>query len=647
MNIAVYFRSLFYVLFFLFAFACGGFLYLLHHKPIDFSILERYDTGAPTIVLDDEGVEWTRFQLEKREPITLQHMPPHLIHAFIAAEDWTFFEHAGISWRGIFRSFLVNLYHGRYVQGASTITQQLVKLLFFDAKKTMTRKIKEQLCALLVERQYTKEQILQTYLNHVYFGCGIYGVQAAAQKFWGIDAAQLSVAQAALLASVVRSPAQYCPLICPLSAQKRRTVILRNMRHLGYIDQQAYETARVQELALCMRENEGVLAPHLKETLRVYLEELFGKEQVYRGGLVVKTTLNQEAQHVAQRVFCTSITELKKTLLPDIDGSLISIDTKTGAIKALIGGYDFTASQFNRVLQARRQIGSVIKPLIYAAALERGKRFDDTELDEPLEITLTDGQIWRPNNFDLSFDGCMTLASALYRSVNTIAIKTLMAIGYERVIELARKCHMTGQFNAYPSLALGCVNGTLQEIAGMFNIFANDGVYVAPYYISWIKDRWGTKLYNEQSSRSPHALEPVLTPRVSGQVSKVLMLGLKRVRQYYPQAWVDCEAISKTGTTNDCRTCWYVGSTPQLTTAVYIGCDDNRSMGKNIFPLRTAFPIWMGFNRQVPCAQKKFSYDPSLTEIMINEKTGRETRPVLRSLGEVGSEDPEAIAIFV
>ncbi len=646
MNIALYVRSFLLFFFFFIAFAFGGFFYLLHHKPIDFSILERYDSGTPTILLDDEGVEWARFQLEKREPITLQQMPPHLINAFIAAEDWSFFEHGGISWRGIIRSLLVNLYHGRYVQGASTITQQLVKLLFFDSKKTMARKVKEQLCAVLVERQYTKEQILQTYLNHVYFGCGMYGVQAASQRFWGKDAAQLTVAQAALLASIVRSPAQYCPLICPFSAQKRRNVILRSMYRLGYIDQRSYEQAKAQELSLAARDKDA-LAPHLKETLRLFLEELVGKEQLYGGGLVIKTTLNQEAQRLAQCEFREHLTKLKKTVLSDIDGSLISIDVQTGAIKALIGGYDFNASQFNRALQARRQIGSVFKPLIYAAALEKGTSFIDTELDAPLDMQMPDGSIWSPNNFDLEFDGRVTLAYALYRSINTVAIKTLLAVGYEPVIELARKCHLSGQCNPYPSLALGCVNGTLQEVAGMFNVFANDGEYVAPHYISWIKDRWGTKIHKEQCLTA--ASERVLPPRISGQVSKVLMLGLKRVRQWFPQEWIESEAISKTGTTNDCRTCWYVGSTPSLTTAVYIGCDDNRSMGKNVFPLRTAFPIWMGFNRQLQAAQKKgqrasmisnqqqFSYDPSLTELIVNEKSGRSTR----------SDDPESIAVFV
>lgn len=614
------------------AFSFGALFYVLQNKCIDFSVLERYDPGSPSILLDEDGKEWGRFQLEKREPILVSQMPHHLIQAFIAAEDWYFFTHHGISWRGIVRSLLVNIYSGRIVQGASTITQQLVKLLFFDAKKTLGRKIKEQMCAVLAERQFTKEQILQTYLNHVYFGCGIYGVEAASQKFWGKQAQDLTVDEAAVLAGIVRSPAHYCPLLCPLSAQKRRNSVLRKMAHLSFIDKLTYEQATQKSITVNEPEFNS-LAPHLKESIRLFLEDLVGKEKLYSGGLTIKTTMSQAVQRQAEQAFSKQIAILKKKLLPDIDGSLISLDVKTGAIRALIGGYDFSSSKFNRALQAKRQIGSVLKPVIYAVALQQGGTFADIEYDEPLEMTMSNGQIWAPKNFNLSFDGRVSLAYALYHSSNIVAIKTLLQVGYEPVIALAKKCRIAGPFKAYPSLALGCVDGTLQDIAGMFNVFANSGVYVAPYYISWVKDKWGTKLYRARLER-----ERVLSPRITGQVAKVLMLALKRVRQWLPQKWVDSEAISKTGTTNDCRTCWYVGSTPTLTTAVYIGCDDNRSLGKHIYPLRTSFPIWMGLNRELKFPQKKFSFDPSLKELLIHEKTGKRMHK---------AKDPNAITIFV
>lgn len=202
----------------------GALFFIMQHCWIDFTALEQHSSGKPTILLDDAGNEWARFQHDRREPICYDQMPEHLINAFIAAEDWNFFHHMGLSWKGILRSIVVNLYHGRRVQGASTITQQLVKLVLFDSQKTFSRKIKEQLCALYIERHYTKKQILETYLNHVYFGCGIYGVEAASQRFWAKKAQDISVDEAATLAAIVCSPGRYCPLINPLSAEKEETL---------------------------------------------------------------------------------------------------------------------------------------------------------------------------------------------------------------------------------------------------------------------------------------------------------------------------------------------------------------------------------------------------------------------------------------
>jgi len=609
-------RYLFYFGVVLLTFILGAIFFICSHHWIDFSILEHYNPGRPSIVLDDEGKEWARFQLDRREPIPLERMPAHLIQAFIAAEDWNFFKHRGISYKGIIRSTLVNLYHGRKVQGASTITQQLVKLLFFDSQKTFSRKLKEQLYALLVEQQFTKEQILEAYLNHVYFGCGIYGVQAAAQRFWGTQVGELSVDQAASLAAVIRNPAQYCPLLCPLSCERRRNVILYNMMKLGFITEDEYNERKAVALQVNEEKEKG-LAPHLKEALRQFLEDLVGKATLYTGGLTIQTTLNQQAQEHAEHVFNEQCAKLQQKFTNDVDGGLIAIDVKTGGINALVGGVDFVRSKFNRALQARRQLGSVFKPLVYAAAIEAGRNFTETEIDEPIEI-VQDNKHWSPNNYNMKFNGEVTLAYALSHSNNIVTIKTLLNIGVEKVIALAQKCHLQGPFYPYPSLALGCIDATLKEAAGMFNVFANNGVYVEPHSIKWVKSRWGTKIWKHSPVK-----ERVLASHVSDQVANVLELGLQRVRKWFANEWIDSQAISKTGTTNDSRTCWYLGSTPDITTAVYIGCDDNRSLGKNVYPLRTAFPIWLKFNRAVPAATKTFSYDPSLREVVINENTGK------------------------
>ena len=598
-----------------FAFCLGAFFFIVQNKCIDFSALDLYQTNRPSIVLDADGNEWTRFQLDRREPISYDQIPKPLVQAFIAAEDWKFFHHHGLSIKGIIRSLLVNMYHGRKVQGASTITQQLVRLLFFDAKKTFIRKFKEQMYAILVEQQYTKEQIMQAYLNHAYFGCGIYGVEAASQRFWGKHAIDLSLDECATLAGIVQLPEGYCPLMYPLSAQKRRNIVLNNMHKLGFITTQEYQQAKAT--TVCVKKyNDDVQAAYFKDAIRGFLEPIVGKEALYCGGLVIQSTMSRYEQRVAERVFQEQCKNMRATICKDIDGAVLVMDSKSGAIKAMVGGYDYGSSKFNRALQAKRQLGSVFKPIVYAAAIQAGFSFADTEVDEPIEMTLG-SQLWSPHNWDHRFLGRITLASALSRSNNIVAIKMFLKVGAESIIELAKKCHIEGVMHPYPSLALGCVDVTVKEAIGAFNIFANNGVYVEPHYIEWVKDRWGTKIWYHIPK-----IEQVLPTVVSGKVSKVLAIGIERIRRImYKGKWLSSEAISKTGTTNESRTCWFVGSTPSTTTAVYIGCDDNRSMG-SVYPNRTAFPIWREIHEALSDKKTSFDYDPRLKTVYINECTG-------------------------
>lgn len=596
----------------------GALWYVAHTKCIDFSALEYYNPGRPSIVLDMHGNEWTRFQLDKREPIQLINMPRHLINAFIATEDWSFFKHHGLSYKGIVRSLFYNIYYGKRVQGASTITQQLVRLLFFDAQKTFSRKIKEQFYALLVEQQFTKEQILEAYLNHVYFGCGIYGVEAASQRFWGKSAAQLTIDEAATLAGIVRSPGNYCPLLYPRSAQKRRNVVLQSMHKLGYISDLQLEELKNQDVKVIDIESH-TCAPYLREALRQSLEDIVGKEQLYCGGLIIQTTLDLQVQQLAEKAFHEQCLQLRKDLTPDVDGALMTIDAQTGEIRALIGGFDFKKSKFNRAFQAKRQMGSVFKPIVYAAGLMAGKLFTDTYNDEPFEFVSAQGQVWRPNNYNNRFNGQLTLARALMTSNNIVTIKMLLEIGIQRVVDLAQRCKLKAVIPPYPSLALGCVDETLKEVTALFNVFANHGVYVEPHYLKWIKNALGEKIwrYNQKHER-------VLDARIADQVAYVLMSSLERTRSlvWGSKPWIDCQGFSKTGTTNDSRTCWFAGSTPNLTTVVYLGCDDNRSLGVHVFPSRTAFPIWAKLHTQLKSPQKQFAFDSRLKKVTIHARTG-------------------------
>lgn len=610
-----FFKSGLAIFFNLVAFASGFLFFLFRHPVVDFSVLERYDPGKPSILLDEKGREWARFQFDKREPISIKQMPPHLLQAFVAAEDWEFYNHSGLSWSGMIRSALVNLYHGRIVQGASTITQQLVKLLYFDPTRSFRRKLKEQFFTLMVERQFTKDQILETYLNHVYFGCGIYGVEAASQRFWNRKAADISADQAATLAAVVCSPGNYCPLLYPLSSEHRRNVVLGKMKRLKFISTEQHK--KLTHTSLALRTPDSLYsAPHLKETLRRWLEEQYGKQRLYSGGLKIQTTLNRDLQSKAERSFKQHFKKIRQSYGGDIEGALITIDRSTGEIKALVGGVDFSGSQFNRALQAYRQQGSVFKPVLYATALERGMSLLDTSIDEPLKIK-SGGALWEPRNHTRTFEGEMTLARALSYSNNMISIKTLLEVGVEKVIASARKMRIKGQLNPYPSLALGCVDSTLFEVVGMFNVFANEGVYVEPHSIRWVKDKWGKKIY-----RKAYDKELVISSRIASQVGKTLMAGMERKRKT-TKHWIDSQAMSKTGTTNDSRTCWFAGSTPELTTALYIGSDDNRPLGQNVFPVHTAYPIWLALHKQVPTKTKQFSFDSSLKPVWADWKTGK------------------------
>lgn len=621
------------LLIFCFLFLCvffGATFYIFTHHTVDFLPLAHYNPGHPSILLDDEGKEWARFALDRREPIPLAQMPIHLKNAFIAAEDWNFFSHPGISLKGIVRSLLKNLSHRKMVQGASTITQQLVKLLFFDSQKTFKRKIKEQVYALLAERQFSKEQILETYLNHVYFGAGIYGVEAASQRFWGKHAAQLSLDESATLAAIIRCPSQYYPATHPEAAQRRRNIILHSMMKLDFIDQRAYETAHAVTVAVKPQEPGSSVAPHLKELIRIQLEDGLGKNILYTGGLTIQTTLNTRIQELAQTAFTKHMNEFKKTMMPAVDGALITLDSKTGQIKAMIGGYDYTSSKFNRVWQSKRQIGSVIKPLIYAVAVEQGLSFADTQIDEPVSIEQHNA-VWQPNNYNNRFDGSMSLAQALVRSNNIISVKTLLTIGIKPVVQLARACHLPDPIHPYPSLALGCVDASLKDVAGMFNVFANHGVYVQPHFIISVKDSWGKKIGKYQYTK-----EQIVPARTADTVAKVMELGIKRWRKAFNQELVPYDVICKTGTTNDCRTCWFAGASPDITTVVYVGCDDNRSLG-DVYPLKSAFPIWLDVHASLQPESKHFDYDSLLKPVLINQWTGRFT----------SSSDPDAIEIFI
>ncbi|HBY05627.1 MAG: Penicillin-binding protein, 1A family [candidate division TM6 bacterium GW2011_GWE2_42_60] len=593
---------------------CGVFLFFTTNRWLDLSALEQGAAGHPSILLDDEGKEWGRFQLERKEPISLSSLSRLTIEAFLTSEDQEFFIHHGISLRGILRAIKTNLRQHRFAQGASTITQQLVRLLFVSKERTLWRKIREQVLSLLIEQQFSKEQILEAYLNNVYFGTGIYGIQAAAKRFWGIEAKDLSIAQSALLTGLLPSPERYSPITHEEIAKGRREVVLRSMLNRKTITKQQYDAA-LQEPLNIRHEPSSALAPHFREWLRRMLEEQFDRKTLYTGGLIIQTTLNRKAQEKADQVFKEHIKHLR-SVEPKLDGALVCIDNATAGIKALVGGYDFMVSQYNKATQATRQMGSMFKPIIYTTALLNGSTMQDTEKDEPLVIGT-----WAPQNVSKDFIGTMTFAHAVTVSNNIIPVKLFFKLGAERISECAQKFHLPGPFPPYPSLALGCTECTPLQAAAYFAVYPNKGVYTEPHAIEWIKDEWGQKIWKYYA----HS-DTVIDWSTASQMLQVLRLVSARLRERMPEHWIRGDTAGKTGTTNDNRTCWFAGCTPTHTSVVYLGRDDNEPMEHRIFSAWHALPLWLDFNYFIENPKKTFYFDPQLSRIWVNRFSGAPSR---------------------
>ncbi len=617
----MFWRWFFRISFIFSAFCLGAFFFLFEKEWVDFSSMEYYDPGKPSVILDDEGKGFARFALDKRKPITYDKLPDILIKAFVSAEDWNFFKHCGISFKGIIRSFFVNLYHGRVVQGASTITQQLTRALFLSYDRTILRKIKEVFLAFQIERHFTKEQILELYLNNVYFGRGIYGVEAACQRFWNKSALEVTVDEAAVLAAIAKSAFLYSPLNSPLSAKRRRNIVLSSMLKLGFITQDQYKAAREKDLVVEDNIPGNPVRLYIQEWIRTWAENKWGRDVLYKKGLKIKTSINLKMQKLAEDVFCQKIKESRVSAGEELNGGMIAIDSATGKIKAAVGGYDFKESQFNRAFQAVRQIGSTFKPFVYTAALKNGLHIDDTMVDEPFVLQVGENNFWRPRNWTHSFDGPMTLLRALTLSNNIIAIKVFLKVGAEKVIEWAKKFGFKNEILPYPSSALGTAEATVEDLAASFNVFANCGTYVKPRLVEWVKDEWGTKIWENDEVKWR-----VLDSKTNSKMINALSQRIKRARLILnPDTWIDTEAIGKTGATNEAVSTWFVGSTPELTTCVYVGRDDSKPLGESVFASKTTFPIWLDFNKSLKSEKKHFYIDPDLQEVAIDWITGHTT----------------------
>jgi penicillin-binding protein 1A len=562
------------------------------------SALETFQPVIGTKLYDDNDELITELHVERRIFMPLAQIPKSLRDAIIATEDRRFYSHWGIDPIGVARAIVQNYRRGRIVEGGSTITQQLTKVLFLTPDKSLERKLKEALLAFELERRYSKDRILEMYLNQVYFGHGAYGVEAAARTYFGKSVSELNVREAALIAGLPRAPTSYSPFDHPEAAKLRRELVLRRLVEYGALkDAEAKRLAR-SELGLIPPERRRTTGQYFLEYVQQVLEGKYGSDMVFKGGLNVYTTLNPMMQLAAEQSLREGLKALEsrtgKGQTEHPEGAVVTIEPQTGYVKAVVGGYDFFRSEFNRAVLGRRQPGSAFKPFVYIAALEAGftpaTRVEDSPVNYPVG---RNGSAWKPENYDRKFRGPTTLQQAVEESVNVVTVKLQERIGVNRTVQVARRLGITSPLNADLTLALGTSDLTLLELTSAYGVLANQGSWVPPTTIRYATDAQG-KLLEEHVPEGREALPPetayVITHMLKGVVERGTGQGAKALGR---------PIAAKTGTTNDYSNAWFIGFTPRLATGVWVGYDRPRSLGKDETGSRVAVPIWTAYMAKV------------------------------------------------
>ncbi len=663
--------------------------------------LSQYQPSQVSRVYSDDRQVVGQFYVERRLKAQLADVPQVLTQAVIAVEDARFFEHPGLDLIGIARAVWTNLRRGGKVEGASTITQQLARSLFLSTERTYGRKIRELILAYKMELILSKEEILELYLNQIYFGQGAYGVVSAAQTYFGKSLSELTLGEAALLAGLPKSPNNYSPYKNLEKSKKRQEHVLLRMEEAGFIKVEERLDALTKPLLL-RRPGAEQVAPYFVEHVRQHLVGKYGETMVYKGGLEIFTTLNAEMQKAAERALNRGLRELDKrqgwrgpigtqdittlpapgapapqdkplqpgeivqgivvkigrdavqvqvgTLLgqmlyddmawakrqlkgrdpvkdavtlptvknllkpgdvievslkkieknttyfqleqtPVAEGALVAIDPRNGSIRAMVGGYDFARSEYNRVMTARRQPGSAFKPIIYATAFNEGLSPSTVVIDSPViyENEEDPEKTWKPDNYGKRFHGPVSLREALIHSHNVATVKLLEKIGIKPVVEFAKTLGITSPINQDLSLALGSSGITPLEMVSAYAVFANQGYRLQPYAVSTVQDANGQPL--EQILFEP---QQVITKETAYLITNVLEDVIQKGTGQLAKT-IERSVAGKTGTTNDFTDAWFIGYTPTLAAAVWVGFDDIRTLGETESGAHAALPVWLEF----------------------------------------------------
>jgi len=575
--------------------------------------LVSYQPGGATVLLDRSGERIADLSPVRHDVVPIDDLPEHLTEAFIAVEDRRFRDHSGVDPLRVGGALLANLRAGGVAQGSSTITMQLSRNLFSDrlpaSERTLERKLLEARVALDVERHYSKDEILELYLNHIFFGGAAYGIDAGARRYFDRPASELTLAQSALLAALPKAPSSYDPFENPDGARERRNLVLDLMAAQGRITEEEAEQAQDASLGVRRSGRDGRstderVAGWFVDRVRNVLERELG-DDLYHRPLVVTTTLDLDAQREAERQLERQLRWIEggglgrlrgprrgegesDSLGTDyLQGAVVVMDADSGDILALVGGRDYEDSPFDRATRARRQAGSTIKPFVFAAALADGWSPADRIEDEPLEIEL-DGRAWSPRNFDERFVGQVTLREALVGSRNVPTVRLARDIGPDEVADVTEEAGIEREFRRHPMIALGVVDVSPLELAAAFTPFATLGERVAPRWVLRVEDEDGRVVWESEPERR-RVMDPAVAFLVTDMMSDAVALGTaRRVREV---GWRG-PAAGKTGTTNDAADAWFAGVTPRLAATVWIGFDRRRPITDRASGGRAAAPVW-------------------------------------------------------
>ncbi|WP_297889553.1 PBP1A family penicillin-binding protein [Sulfurihydrogenibium sp.] len=648
----------------------GVYVFIITRDLPDVRQLENWKPPEASVILDYQDKIYNELYVQKRYYVPISKIPDYVKKAFIATEDKTFYSNPGIDVFGILRAAIKNIIKMGAAEGGSTISQQLAKNLFLTPEKSISRKIKEIVLAIRLNKVYSKDKILEMYLNQIYLGQGSYGVEAAARTYFGKSISQVDLCEAAVLAGLPKAPSKYNPYVNPDLAEKRKQIVLQRMLEEGYISNDDYQRCVERPIKLAGIVRSDNFNDYFTEMIRQWVVDRYGEDAVSQGGLKIYTTIDTVLQLYAQKrvqqwleelqnrvgfpklskedldylkerydnqkvspdtliknyiyvakvnqinrgkikfsidqvegeAFVKNVGALKSgdyiyvkylengsfKILPFLETAVVSIDSKSGGIRVLIGGYEFRKSQFNRVFQSKRQPGSAIKPIIYMAAILNGYTQISYLEDKPISFwDYSQNKEWVPKNYDGNYYGTVTLRKALAKSLNAATVYLLSQIDFDPVLSVAYKVGIKQKLPKYYSLALGSIELTPIELANAFATFGNYGTRCEPYFIRKVVDKEGNILYQQEPK-----CEEVL-PKPESAVMVDLLRAVVLEGTAVKASSMSVPVAGKTGTTNDYSDAWFAGFDPDLTTVVWVGYDKRKTIGKGITGAEGALPLWI------------------------------------------------------